>query len=290
MRVINVPISLLKRLKYDKVSVEMLVCAIMIKQKYQKSVLYNVTPYRVMKFFGVSCKKARKLIQAFDESDLFIFNKERKALYAKSFKSKEKVIYGWKGRNKYEAFADYCYKMQMSDDIMLRVAVRELRKVLILNVINAVERRRGDNLNQPQGLNLVTKLPKSSAIPQRQLGKSIGMSRSTAARYVKELVNDKRVSKTQMVAECVIPVLNDETERSYREAKPNNKFFVLHDKAHGGWSGWVMYGYAYSICNRKDSDAFQHVIWNYDANRRKGKGKNYIEPTNSGEIDGVWKC
>ena len=62
----------------------------MIKQKYQKSVLYNVTPYRVMKFFGVSCKKARKLIQAFDESDLFIFNKERKALYAKSFKARRR--------------------------------------------------------------------------------------------------------------------------------------------------------------------------------------------------------
>lgn len=268
---INIPVSLIRRLRSDRTSVEMLVCAVMIKREYQNSVLYGLTPYRVSKFFHVSYAKARKLIVAFKESDLFTYNEEKDTLFAKSFKSREKVVYGWRGTNKYEAFADYCYKMQMSGEINLRYAVRELRKILILNVINAVERTRGDDFKSlHSGSNRVTKLPKSSAIPQRQLGVSIGMSRSSAARYVNELVSDGRVSKTQMVAECVIPALNDDTAQSFMKAHPGKGFFALHDTAHGGWSGWTMYGYAYSICNRKDSDAFQHVIWNYAADRRKG--------------------
>ena len=262
----------------------MLVCAIMIKRKYQHSVIYDVNLKKIMEFFGVSYKKAKKLQQAFTESDMFIYNQEKKTLFAKSFKSNEKVIYGKNGKNKYEAFADYCYKMQMSDKIVLREVVRELRNILILNVIDAVMRYGGDNLKSSKDQYVTEPQGRCVAIPQRLIGKSIGLSRSSAGRYIKELEDKGRVSKTLMVAECVIPTLNEYTEKAYRAEHPNTKFFVWHDTKQGGWSAWVMYGYSYTISNRKDSDAFQHVIWNYDVTRRKGA--HVSRPKISCELDG----
>lgn len=265
----------------------MLACAIMIKRRYQHSVLYNVNIKRIMQFFGVSFKKAKKLQAAFQESELFIYNAEKQTLFAQSFKSKQKVILGRKGKNKYEAFADYCRKIQVPERMVLRDVVRELRKILILNVIDAVERYGGDNLKSHECPSVTKPQGRYVAIPQRLIGKSFGMSRASASRYIKELVDDGRVSKTMMVAECIIPILNNDTELAWREANPNKKFYVWHDTKHGGWSAWVMYGYSYAINNRKDSDAFRHVIWNYDVSRRKGA--DISQPRTSSEIDGRFK-
>lgn len=268
-------------MKRDKSSTEMLACALMIKREYQHSVLYKVSVTKVMSFFGVSHKKATKLLQAFRESDLFIFNPKKKTLYAKSFKSKEKVIYG---NGQYEAYSDFCYKME-SDKSRLRDMVRELRKVLILNAINAVERNQGDNLKCSKQ-SVTQPLCIGDVLPQRIVGAVIGMSRSTAARYLRELEGDKRVSKTQMVAECVIPVLNTETEKKWREIHPKGRFYVWHSIEHGGWSAWQMLGFGYHISNRKDSDAFKNVIWNYDPTKRKGA--HLPKPRVSCELDGKW--
>lgn len=282
MKKLNIPISLLNRLKADKSSIEMMACALMIKREYQHSVLYGVSVTNVMSFFGVSHKKAVKLLQSFRESELFLYNPLKKALYAKSFKSKEKVIYG---KGKYEAYSDYCYKME-TDKSRLRDVVRELRKVLVLNAINTRERlTQGDNLisskhsvTQPACI--------GKALPQRVIGTVINMSRSSAARYLRELEADKRVSKTKMVAECVIPVLNADTERKWRENHPKGKFYVWHSIIHGGWSAWYMYGFDYHICNRSETVAFQNVIWNYDYSKRKGA--HLPKPKTSCELDGKW--
>ena len=253
----------------------------MIKRVYQHSVLYNVSVTKVMRFFGVSYKKAKKLLQAFQESEMFVYNPQKKCLYAKSFKSKEKVIYG---KGKYEACADFCYKME-SDKVCLRDVVHEMRKVLILNAINAKEQSQRDNFlcsNQS-----VTKpVSFGDVLPQRVVGVMIGMSRSSAARYLSELEGDKRVSKTQMVAKCVIPVLNTETEKAWRERNPNKRFFVWHSVEHGGRSAWQMLGFGYHIGNRKVTEAFQNVIWNFDCTKRKGA--HLPKPKTSCELDGKW--
>lgn len=264
----------------------MLVCTIMIKRKHQNSVLYNLSVTKVMAFFGVSFKKAKKLMQAMKESDMFIYNEKKNALYAKPLKSGNWFYYK-KGKTEYKAFADYCRKMQMQDDISLRQVVRELRNILLLNAVSAVERKSGDNLIKVcLDSNHVTKPPKSAVIPQRKLGTAIGMSRATAGRYMNQLIKDGRVGKTLIVAECVIGCLNEDTEHDWREKHPNKQFFTWHSEEHGGWSAWRLYGYAYAITDRKDSEAFQHVIYNYD---RSGRD-NQIQPRNSGEIDGRFKC
>ena len=280
-KIINVPVELIRRTRWNKTSLEMLVCAIMIKSKYQNSVLYDLRITNVMQFFHVSHKKAKKLIEAFKGSEFFIYNEHKNCIFAKSFKSKCAVEYGYR-KNKYKAFADYCRKMQLEDDIKLRNVVRELRYILALCEINAVERTK-DNLNV--GLNqnnFVTKPEAKMAIPQRKMAFTMGFSRSSVSRYMKEMINDKRVSKTKIVAECVIPVLNETTEREWYKKHPKQKFIAWHDLEHGGWSAWIMFGSVYSIINRKDSDAFQHVIYNY-------RRDFVIEATCSSELDGKWQ-
>jgi hypothetical protein len=282
-KIINVPVELIRRIRWNKKSLEMLVCAIMIKRVYQNSVLYDLRVTNVMKFFGVSHKKAKKLIDAFKESDFFVYNPEKNCVFAKTLKSGSRYIYGHK--RKYVAFADYCRKMQLEEDINLRDTVRELRNILAICEINATEYPKDNLIVEGKTRNYsVTKPEGRVAIPHAKLGYAMGFSRSSAYRYIKRLVDDKRVSKSGIVAECVIPSLSDESEREYRAEHPDQKFVVWHDTKHGGYSAWVIYGNSYFVSNRKDSDAFKHVIYNY----RRGA---INEQTISSELDGegYWK-
>lgn len=282
-KIINVPIELIRNKRWDKRSLEMLVCAIMIKRKYQNSVLYDLRVTNVMKFFGVSHKKARKLIESFKDSEFFIYNPDKDCIFAKTLKSGSRYIYGHK--KKFVAFADYCRKMQLEETINLRDTIRELRNILAICEINAAEYSK-DNL-KVEGKNQnysVTKPEDRVAIPCAKLGYAMGFSRSSASRYIKRLIDDKRVGKSGIVAECVIPSLCEESEREYRAEHPDQKFVVWHDAKNGVYSGWVIYGNSYFVSNRKDSDAFKHVIYNY----MRGA---VSEQTISSELDGegYWK-
>lgn len=282
-KIINVPVELIRRIRWNKNSLEMLVCAIMIKRIHQNSVLYDLRVTKVMEFFKVSHKKAKKLIEAFKESDFFVYNPEKNCIFAKTLKSGNIYIYG--NKKKYVAFADYCRKMQLEEDIKLRDTVRELRNILAICEINATEYSK-DNLKVEGNTKVfsVTEPEIRVAIPHAKLGYAMGSSRSSAYRYIKELIDKKRVSKSGIVAKCVIPSLSDESEREYRANHPDQNYVVWHDVEHGGYSAWVIYGNSYFVSNRKDSDAFKHVIYNY----RRGA---INEQTISSELDGegYWK-
>ena len=282
-KIINVPVELIREIRWSKKSLEMLVCAIMIKRIHQNSVLYDLRVTKVMEFFTVSHKKAKKLIEAFKDSEFFIYNPEKNCIFAKTLKSGSKYIYGHK--KKYVAFADYCRKMQLEDDINLRDTVRELRNILAICEINATEFPKDNLMVEGKYKNHSVTKPKGRvAIPHAKLGYAMGFSRSSSYRYVKRLIDDKRVGKTGIVAECVIDYLTDESEREYRALHPDQKFVVWHDAKHGFYSAWVVYGNSYFVSNRKDSDAFKHVIYNY----RRGA---INEQTISSELDGegYWK-
>ena len=277
--IVNIPISLIQRCKKEgKSSLEMLACAYMIKRKYQHSTLYNVNVTRVMQFFGCSYKKALKLMEAFRESPLFVYNEEKKCLYARTFKDKTIKLFGRKAGKRYNAISDYCYKMQESGS-PLRMIVKTLRYVLLTNAIHAKEM---GNSIVTLNLNSVTKPDRGSAISQRQLASVIGMSRTSACRYVNDMVKAQIVGKSGIVAECVIPELNAESVNAYMRQNPNQRFFAWHDAKNGHWSGWVVYGCAYSVLSRVTTKKFKHVIYNY---KHKTQA---INPTCSSEIDGKW--
>ena len=232
-----------------------------------------------MELFGVSYKKAYKVLESFRTHELFTYNQKKDCIFAKSFKSTETKYYG--KRQKYTAKADYCRKLQVTDGMTLRELVRELRNTLLLCAINASEQ---DGFivsaNKPIP---ATKPNVQRAIPQRKLARSFGMSKSSASRYINKMVDDKKVSKTQIVAECVITNLNENTESDYRKTQTKIPHYnVWHNVKSGGWSAWVVYGRVYSIMDRTISESFKNVIFNY-------RYPNTFEAQTSSELDGKWK-
>lgn len=277
-KIINIPISLIRGYKRDKNSLEMLACAIIIKSHYQNSCLYDLKITSVMELFGVSHKKAHKVLESLRRHELFIYNQKKDCVFAKSFKSAETKRYGRHG--KFAAKADYCRKLQVTDGMTLRELVRELRNTLLLCAINASEQ---DGFIVSENKSIATKPNVQRAIPQRKLARSFGMSKSSASRYINKMVDDKKVSKTPIVAECVITELNDVTESDYRKTQTKTPHYrVWHNIKSGGWSAWVVYGRVYSIMDRTINESFKNVIFNYCY-------PNTFEAQTSSELDGKWK-
>lgn len=275
----NIPISLIRGYKRDKNSLEMLACAIIIKSHYQNSCLYDLKITSVMELFGVSHKKAHKVLESLRTHELFIYNPKKDCIFAKSFKSTDTKYYG--KRQRYAAKADYCRKLKVADGMTLRELVRELRNTLLLCAINASEQD-GFIVSANKSIP-ATKPNVQRAIPQRKLARSLGMSKSSASRYINKMVDDKKVSKTQIVAECVITDLNEITESDYRKTQTKIPHYkVWHNIKSGGWSAWVVYGRVYSIIDRSISESFKNVIFNY-------RYPNAFKAQTSSELDGKWK-
>lgn len=66
-----------------------------------------------------------------------------------------------------------------------------------------------------------------------------------------------------MVAECVIPNLNDETTQEYLNRPYHKRFIAWCNPKTGHWSGWTNLGCKYAITNNKVKGSFQHVIYNH---------------------------
>jgi hypothetical protein len=157
--------------------------------------------------------------------------------------------------------------------------VRELRNTLLLCAINASEQ---DGFIVSENKSIATKPNVQHVIPQRKLARSLGMSKSSASRYINKMVDDKKVSKTQIVAECVIADLNETTESDYLKTQTKMPHYkVWHNIKSSGWSAWVVYGRVYSIMDRSISESFKNVIFNY-------RYPYTFEPKTSSELDGKW--
>lgn len=268
MSTLNVPIDTIRRFKDAKSDLEMLACAIIIKRRFQNSCLYSLQITKVMDLFGVSHRKAQKLIERLKTHELFIYNPDKDCLFAKTLKSKSKKCYGRKGKV-YAAKSDYCRKLQVSDDVTLRKMVKQLRDSLLLNVVRAVAHDgfKHGKVCPPRGAQnsdktkLATKQNFGDVIKMRNFAKSLGMSKSSASRYIKRLVEERQIAKSNLLADCVINHLNEETLYDYH--KRNKRPIVPFCDKYGHWSGWVIFGFAYSISDRTAEDSFKNVIYNF---------------------------
>lgn len=248
----------------------MIAVAMIIKSLHENSTLYlsNLSIQSFGKLFCVSYYKAKKILETAKQSNLFFFNKKKNSLYAKPFKSKTLITRGKHGQ--YQSPEDFVRKIDVPAEyvayvdgkekaisVSLRKMVVILRRTLLNNVIGAEERERVKSRKN------VSCNPYSKPIPMRSLAKSFGMSKSSASRYIKCMINDKEVSKSQIVAECVIPYLNDTTANEYL-SKPHHKHFVAWcNPKTGQWSGWTNLGCRYAIINNNVKKSFQHVIYNH---------------------------
>lgn len=277
--IINIPISLIKGYKDNKTDLEALACAILIKHYYQNSCVYRLSITKMINLFGLSYKKACKVFNVLKTHELFIYNEKKNCVFAKSFKSKDEKRYGKHGQ--YAATSDYCRKLEVKDGMKMREVVKQLRYTLLLNAINASEHD-GLIVGIDKNNTIATKQNAKRVIPQRKMAKAISMSKQSVSRFIKELVEIKEVGKSEIVAECVIPVLNDKTASDYYK-NHLTPFIPYHDKENGGWSGWVMRGRAYSILKRDISESFKHVIYNY-----KRRTKAVLHTSSELDGEGYW--
>lgn len=258
MNLINVPLNLIRKCSTDKLHLECLALAIMLKRTYVNSSLYGVNTKNFRRTFHISYSKAVKMIEAVKESELFEYNEKHDFLFAKSFKSKDNKQYGRRGQ--YIAKADYCKKISECAN-SLRDVTRLLRETLLAIEIEAQtwESLCGHAQKHPQREVAKEKSP----IPLRKFAKSISMSRSSASRYISKMSQDGKVSKSEIVAECVLPYYTSEKAEEWMRAHPNQKLHVWYSEKYHQYSAWITLGRMYSIKDRKLEDSFQHVIYNH---------------------------
>lgn len=258
--------SLIRNVKDDKNALEMLACAIIVKATYQNSCFYNLQITRIMDLFGVAHKKAHKVKESLKQSSFFIYNEDKDCVFAKSFKPKTFKNYGKGGKLK--ARADFCRKISVEvgneerkNNTSLKELVRLLRETLLLCVIHASEQ---DNFIV-SGLKkeVVTKPNVQRATPQRKFAKALGLSRSSANRYIKKLISREDIKRGDMLCECIIHHLNDDTLQDYFTTNKNDGLVAWYDEVSGSWSAWKMYGFEYITWNRTISESFKNVIFNY---------------------------
>lgn len=269
-KTLNIPTELLQQYRFDKIDIEMIAVAIIVKSLHENSTLYldNLSIQDFGKLICVSYYKAKKLLEAAKQSNFFIFNEKKNSLYAKPFKSKVIITRGKHGQ--YQSAEDFVRKIDIQAEhtayvdgkekiisVSLRKVVVILRRTLLENAIGAEERER------VKSRKAVSCNPDTKPIPMRSLAKSFGMSKSSASRYIKGMVDDKEVSKSEMVTEYVIPNLNDTTTQEYLNRPYHRRFIAWCNPKTGHWSGWTNLGCRYAITNSKVKDSFQHVIYNH---------------------------
>ena len=259
MRKINVPIALIKECSHDKLRLECLALAVIIKRTFVNSTLYGVNVGNFRRTFGCSYKKAHKMIEAVKDCGLFLYNEEHDFLFAKSFKSKEVKHYGKNG--KFVAHADFCKKIYESANT-LRDVTRLLRETLLANVMVAQQRELlGGNAKQTQSNG---KAARSKApIALRKFAKSISMSKSSAGRYISKMAKDGKVSKSEIVAECVLSYYTSEKAAAWMENHPRQRLQVWFSEKYHQFTAWITYGRKYSLSDGTLDRSFRHVIFNH---------------------------
>lgn len=259
MRKINVPIALIKECSREKLRLECLALAIIIKRTFVNSTLYGVNVGNFRRTFGCSYKKAQKMIEAVKGSPLFVYDGKHDYLFAKSFKSKEVKHYGKNG--KFIAHADFCKKIYESANT-LRDVTRLLRETLLANVMVAQQRELlGSNAQNTQsnGKAIRSKAP----IALRKFAKSISMSKSSAGRYISKMAMDGKVSKSEIVAECVLPYYTSEKANEWMGNHPRQRLWIWFSEKYHQFTAWITYGRTYSLIDGTLDRSFRNVIYNH---------------------------
>lgn len=261
-RVLNVPVWQIQRYSRSKKELELLAASVIIKRTFTNSLIYNLTETKLRKVLGVGKAKAGKMLAALKESDLFVYDKKHNSLLAKSLKSPDVKMYGRKDK-RYRAKADYCKKIYETEN-KLSLVVRLLRETLLANMIDAPLKEsltRGKSIHSD-----VTST--GDPIPLRKLAKVINMSRSSACRYIGRMEEDGRVSKSQIVAEVVLPDYTPEKADEWMGANPGKRLWVRYSCFTHSFEGWLNKGRKYAVLDRKLSDSITNVIYNYGGKNR----------------------
>lgn len=197
-QVLNIPLMLLHQEKSRKLRLELLAFSLIIKLVYKDSRLRHADIKTVQSLLHCGKDTAKRLLQASKHSPLFRYNAYNDTLLAKNFKKKfiKKCVNSY-GK---EYYSMYAVKLDRRN-YTLRNLVKELRKLLLLNIVNGCEWKNRFNYNEVKSKHYTTLFVPKVALTQEWIAKKIGVKdRTTVQRLVKELEAEHRlvVTHTQL--------------------------------------------------------------------------------------------
>ena len=249
---------LVKKVKDDKQQFELFAAAVLFKMRYVNSCIGTVTNKTVRQTLHCKHNVAQRILEGMQDSPFFIVAGGK--AFVPTFKSSDRKVY-YVRNYRYTGTADYCMKMKVREGYTLREMKKALRELLLENMVRAKQTQQVKSSGKKNPSCVTT--DKDLAITLGQLSKCFGLGRSSAWYYMKRLVDNKIVSKTRMVAECVISELNDVTLAQWLGHNPGRPYHVWHNLRSGGWSAWANHGCIYHIIDRDTYESFKYVIWNH---------------------------
>lgn len=268
--VLNLPLNKIKTACGEAKKLRLFCVSVIIKEHFEFSTLHykGKNPIRVlMGILHCGYYQAKEILEDIKESPLFCVCEEKGVIFAKPLRSGEMFQFKKCAPTK----KDFVYKLEYdkSQPHTLRELKKVVRRIMLMNRVLGKQRATFKAKEKNVELSL-----RRQVLRQGTLAREIGLSKSSVSRYLKTLRNDKIVSKSEIVAECVIPHLTDETSRQWYEKHPNHgRFIALHNDKAGVWQGWVTYGCVYSLDSQEEERKFLHVLYNH----KKRVGTRYVK-------------
>lgn len=261
---INIPQKLLHRVKADKHLLELLALSLIIKFTYGDSLMPNASAKSIAALLHCGRAKAEKLFSVAKHSVWFSYNAVTGALLAKNFKKKyTKRGVNRKGR---EYFSLYAVKIDRKG-YSLRGLVRELRKLLVLNLVNGYERKDKFNFNGSAREGHTNSFVPKVALTEAWIARHIGVKdRNTVYRLVKELEAEGRLGVEHSQMKFLSACSSDEAMTGVRVA-PHN--VVLQDRKTGFL--YTIEANRYYTKMTADKRRFTNII--FDHAKRLSKGE-----------------
>jgi hypothetical protein len=260
---INIPQKLLQRVKADKHSLELFALSLIIKSTYGDSRMPNASAKSIAALLHCGRAKAEKLFSAAKHSVWFSYNAVTGALLAKNFKKKyTKRGVNRKGR---EYFSLYAVKLDRRDYSLQRL-VKELRKLLVLSLVNGYERKNKFNFNGVAHQGHTNLSIPMVALTEDRIARYVGVNdRNTVYRLVKELEAEGRLRVVHSQMKFLSACSSDEAMTGVRVA-PHN--MVLQDRKTGFL--YTIEANRYSIQMTADKRRFTNIIFDHAKRLNKG--------------------
>ena len=282
--VINVPIELLKDIKWDKGQQELLAFAIAIKMNYEYGALNGVSINFVKNMLQCSFYKAKDILErAKADTRFFRYLPEQNRLETVNFKKAYTKISRNKGGELIWHF--YAVKIDVAN-YSLREMLREFEQLLLLNAVNAVERenkflsggRKNSLTNKGCNLSL-----SEQQLTQKKLANIVGKkNRMSVYRAVKRLEEKKALK----VERHPMRLITDCTSDAALANDNNEGKRLIVDKKSG--YGYVKSPNEYHCARRSVNDKFCNIILNHSRRctetvtaKAKSEKSNYIVKSNN---------
>jgi hypothetical protein len=209
-------------------------------------------------------RKAEELFAAAKHSVWFSYNAATGALLAKNFKKKyTKRGVNRKGR---EYFSLYAVKLDRREYTLQRL-VKELRKLLVLSLVNGYERKNKFNFNGVAHQGHTNLSIPMVALTEDRIARYVGVNdRNTVYRLVKELEAEGRLRVVHSQMKFLSACSSDEAMTGVRVA-PHN--VVLQDRKTGFL--YTIEANRYSIQMTADKRRFTNIIFDHAKRLNKGE-------------------